>query len=83
MAELWANMIRSPNISNTMIMGVIHHHLFCKKNFKSSPAIPILFVMPSRKLIGVISYLGFDQDGRAGKGDRGRKTDDRRPYFKV
>jgi hypothetical protein len=64
MAELWANIIRSPNKSKTITIGVSHHHLFCKKNFRSSPAMPILFVMPSKRLIGVISYLGFDQDGR-------------------
>ena len=30
-------------------MGVIHHHLFCMKNWSSSPAIPILFVRPFKK----------------------------------
>src|SRR5256886_12758535 len=38
-AELCAKISSPPTIKSTMIIGVSHHHLFCQKNWSSSPAI--------------------------------------------
>src|SRR2546429_5455755 len=77
-AELCAKISSPPTIKSTMIIGVSYHHLFCQKNWSSSPAIANRLTrfwirrMPVPRLPSSQGLLHDDipEDGRRGTGMR-------------